>query len=179
VNAAIDITNKRFGNWRVIRRVQSTKHGDSRWECVCLDCSSFATTRGTLLRAGHYMRCLTCQPFQPKLRHFTRAQLQLRFHGDARPGRKTKEYFAWASMRQRCTNPRHRKYRYYGGRGIQICDRWLESYKHFLADVGRAPTRHHSIDRIDNDGNYEPGNVRWATIDVQRANQRPSIQGSL
>jgi hypothetical protein len=72
----------------------------------------------------------------------------------------------------RCQNVRDRKYHLYGGRGIQISDRWRSNFSAFLADVGRRPTRHHSIDRINSDGNYEPGNVRWATATEQNRNRR-------
>jgi len=93
-------------------------------------------------------------------------------HGDA-GGHRAPEYQAWANMRDRCFNPRRSTYRYYGGRGITVCDRWWNSYENFLADVGRRPGPGYSLDRIDVNGNYEPGNVRWATRSQQNANQRP------
>lgn len=73
----------------------------------------------------------------------------------------------WSTMIYRCTNPRANNWAYYGGRGIRVCKRWRDSYEAFLADVGPRPTRDHSLDRIRKDGNYEPGNVRWATSKVQ------------
>ncbi len=82
------------------------------------------------------------------------------------------EYDCWAKMIQRCTNPRANGYKYWGGRGITICPRWRQSYQAFLEDVGPRPTNKHAIDRIDNAGNYEPGNVRWVTRDVQNRNRR-------
>lgn len=72
-------------------------------------------------------------------------------------------YTCWLAMIDRCTDPRYANYHRYGGRGIQVCDQWRQSYEAFLADMGERPSRDHSLDRIDNDGNYEPGNVRWAT----------------
>ena len=80
-------------------------------------------------------------------------------------------YKTWQDMRQRCGNPKDKDYRYYGGRGISVCDQWLNSYHAFEKDMGPRPEGM-SMDRIDNDGNYEPGNVRWATPKQQRANQR-------
>lgn len=74
-------------------------------------------------------------------------------------------------MIQRCTNPKNTKYRNYGGRGIKVCDRW-RNFKEFVKDVGMPPTSKHTLERIDNDGDYEPNNVRWATYTEQNLNQR-------
>ncbi len=81
------------------------------------------------------------------------------------------EYKTWASMKQRCYNPNSNFYHRYGGRGITVCDRWRDSFEAFLDDIGLKPSRKHSIDRIDGEGNYEPGNVRWASPSVQQNNR--------
>ena len=86
---------------------------------------------------------------------------------------KSPEYKVWSSMKNRCTNEKAEKYRIYGGRGISVCARWLESFSAFYEDMGGRPTGKHSIDRIDNSGGYEPDNCRWSTAKEQRANQRP------
>jgi hypothetical protein len=78
-------------------------------------------------------------------------------------------------MRERCFDPSVRQYPNYGGRGIVVCDRWRYSFENFKADMGQPPTREHSVDRIDNDGNYEPGNCRWATTLEQSRNKRTNV----
>jgi hypothetical protein len=84
----------------------------------------------------------------------------------------TLEYHAWQQMRLRCTDPKHAAYPNYGGRGITVCERWLESVADFIADVGPKPTPKHELDRIDNDRGYEPDNCRWATRKVNDRNRR-------
>jgi hypothetical protein len=87
--------------------------------------------------------------------------------------RSTPEYWAWANMKQRCHNPRHPNFFRYGACGVRVCERWRRSFTAFLADVGPRPGPGYTLDRIDNLGNYEPGNVRWATWTVQNGNRRP------
>ena len=84
---------------------------------------------------------------------------------------RTPEYRSWAEMKQRCFNPNHKQYSDYGGRGITVCDRWL-NFKNFLADMGSRPSPKHSLDRINNDGDYCPDNCRWATKAEQVNNRR-------
>ncbi len=93
-------------------------------------------------------------------------------HGEARSEKRTAEYAIWLSMITRCTNPKANNYHLYGGRGIRICDKWRQSFMEFLSDVGRRPHPDLTIDRLDNDGHYEPGNVRWSTIKEQGNNRR-------
>jgi len=93
-------------------------------------------------------------------------------HGHARAASgPSPEYKAWASMINRCTCPKRKDYKHYGGRGIGVCRRWAD-FRSFLGDIGLRPSPQHSLDRINNDGNYEPGNVRWATRSEQHRNMR-------
>jgi hypothetical protein len=92
-------------------------------------------------------------------------------HGDCSRTRRSPEHQAWQNMRARCLRPTHPRYADWGGRGITVCARW-QSFENFLADMGRRPSSNHSLDRIDNDGNYEPGNCRWATRSQQQHNRR-------
>ena len=94
-------------------------------------------------------------------------------HGCNTSGGRTPEYRAWESMVQRCTNPKHAKWKTYGGRGIAVCDRW-RSFAAFLEDMGLRPSTEHSLDRKDNDRGYEPGNCRWATRKEQMRNRTVS-----
>lgn len=94
-------------------------------------------------------------------------------HGESH-SRRTPEYRVWSNMRDRCLNPRHPNYKHYGGRGVRICPAWA-SYGCFLADMGRRPSAHHSLDRVNNDGDYTPANCRWALKSEQQRNKRGAI----
>lgn len=85
------------------------------------------------------------------------------------------EYSVWNNMLQRCTNPNNPTFQYYGARGITVCDRWASSFANFFADMGSRPSPDHSIERRDVNGNYEPGNCYWATLDVQHSNRRDNV----
>jgi hypothetical protein len=87
-------------------------------------------------------------------------------------GKRRPEYNVWHNMKKRCTKPKYQAYKDYGGRGISVCDRWLNSFANFFEDMGERPTNKHSLDRENNDGNYEPSNCRWATKEEQNSNKR-------
>lgn len=121
--------------------------------------SSAALTTTIHLRDEQHMATFSVLK-QPKLRH-----------GHTRNGRRTPEHSSWTAMLKRCSDPNHAAFPRYGGRGISVCDRWL-LFENFLTDMGPRPSLQHSLDRYpNNDGNYEPGNVRWATKAEQGTNK--------
>ncbi len=133
--------------------------------CLC-DCGAMTDVRGDHLRSGETRSCGCLR------RDVGRAVGAMTTHGHARGGGCSPEYSAWCAMVQRCTVVTTAGYENYGGRGIAVCDRWRESFEAFLADMGKRTSPRHSLDRINNDGNYEPGNCRWATAQEQRRNTR-------
>lgn len=166
----IEMIGRRFGRLLVTGEAESQRApcGKVRRNyTVRCDCGVEKSTDGSALRKGRTKSC-GCL-------HFEQLPSLGWKHGDAPSGGKVPEYTTWNCMNQRCGNPKAGNYERYGGRGIRVCERWKSSYADFLADVGRRPSPRHSLDRYpDNDGNYEPGNVRWATGKEQQANRRNS-----
>lgn len=158
-----DLTGQIFGRLIVIGRAKP-RGTNPYWECRC-DCGVTIESLQHRLKTGRTKSC-GCLKAELLSAYSYR-------HGDARRGNASPEYGAWAEMIQRCTNPKQKRYADYGGRGIHVCERWLNGFENFLADMGRRPTSEHSIDRYpNNDGNYEKTNCRWATRLEQAANKR-------
>jgi hypothetical protein len=152
-----DLTGAKFGKLTVISfGGRAGKYKSIRWNCIC-SCGATTTTYASSLLSGGSKSC-GC------LRKETKPTLR---HGKSH----TKEHRIWSHMKGRCQNPTDHKYHDYGGRGITVCERW-QIFENFFEDMGQAPAPRHSIDRINNDGNYEPTNCRWATPTQQARNQR-------
>lgn len=167
MRSSYDITDQRFGRLVALERAGRTPDGKSLWRVRC-DCGTVKAVRLQLLLRGHTRSCGCLQRERAAA-----AASRRRKHGHAVGGRISPEYQAWQQMRTRCYNSNHVAWEHYGGRGIQVCRRWRESFPAFLEDVGPRPSDGHSLDRIDVNGDYEPSNVRWATAKQQAANRRP------
>ena len=155
-------TGEKYGKLTIVKEVASyispSGHKLRKVLCQC-ECGKKKSVFYNRLRVGDTKSC-GCIYKEP------------RKHGSAFRGKQTSEYRAWCSMKYRCLNPNSKDYKMYGAKGITIHPEWILSFHNFIKHIGLKPSREYSLDRINPTGNYEPGNVRWATAREQRINQK-------
>lgn len=153
-----ELKGQTFGKWKVLERVENDKNG-GYWLCQCV-CGTQKVVFGGELRRGKSKQCKSCGLKQGATKH-----------GYGTRGNISSEYRCWAAIKTRCYNKNSKRYSEWGGRGIKVFPDWVESFEKFLEYMGDKPSKEYSIDRINNDGNYEPGNVRWASPKTQSNNR--------
>lgn len=160
----IELSGKRFGKLLVLKENGRNKSGKPMWDCVC-DCGSKVNKTGASLISNQTKSCGCLQKEMASKAHIKHGMSKI----------KSPEYYAWVNIKTRCYNTKLPDFKDYGGRGIKVCDRWLESFENFYQDMGKRPSNKHSIDRYpNNDGNYEPSNCRWGT-NIEQANNKRNI----
>ena len=166
-----DLSGQRFGRLVVIEKTEERNRGSVVWRCLC-DCGKECLISSASLKKGrNSCGCLRKEILSRKIKE----QKPRLTHGM----KHTKDYYRWSSMKDRCHNPNCKGFKDYGGRGIKVCDEWYQDFQSYYDYVSKLPhygEEGYSLDRIDNDGNYEPGNVRWATRRNQNLNRRDSIR---
>jgi hypothetical protein len=152
-----NIAGQKFGRLLVIERAGVSKHRMALWKCVC-DCGKITVVSTGTLTTGQTKSCGCLRIEKTSSHHLSR----------------TLAYRVWGGMMARCYNPKSNRYESYNGRGIGVCHRWHE-LEAFVEDMGQPPSGHYSIERINNDGDYEPSNCKWGTSKEQARNRRSTL----
>jgi hypothetical protein len=160
----IDLTGRIFGRLTVKSRIVPPK-GRTLFVCAC-ECGNEVTVNGSDLQTGNNVSCGCFRT--------TRIGKVNYKHGAASKNDLTGAYRSWRAMKDRCHNEDNINFKAYGARGVKVCDRWIESFENFFADMGERPEGQ-SLDRIDVNGDYEPANCRWASVTEQARNQRINV----
>lgn len=162
----IDLTGKRFGKLIVVYETTNRSgSGSLLWLCKC-DCGGTKEIISASLRSGATTSC-GCYGNEVLSKYRTK-------HGQCHRSGRVPEYQIWDAMIQRCTNPKQSQYHDYGGRGIKVCDKWMK-FESFLEDMGYRPSKQYTLDRVDNDGDYELANCKWRTRHKQSRNRRSNV----
>jgi hypothetical protein len=147
----------KIGRWTVLEYVGMKGKSNSYYSCRC-DCGTLSTVSTQSLTSGNSTRCLHCRSGGHKI------------HGHNRNNKPTPTYKTWHTMKIRCSNPKSNRWKYYGGKGVKVCERWND-FKNFLADMGERPVGM-TLDRINTNGDYTPDNCKWSTYKEQNNNRR-------
>lgn len=169
-----DLTGMCFTRLTVLKLAYKNTHKESYWRCRCV-CGRLRIIRGSSLKRGVSKSC-GCLAKESWLKRIT-------CHGESRNIMISREYQLWRNINKRCYEKTNISYPFYGGRGIKVYPLWRKSYTAFrnylLDSIGRRPSEKHSLDRLDNNGNYEPKNLRWATAKDQAGNRRSRQKGGV
>jgi len=157
----IDLTDRKFGRLKALKRVEN-RGKRVYWLCEC-DCGTTKEIQGAHLKNGMISSCGCLNRELIIARNLK--------HGEGKDGHITREYRAWLHMKGRCTIPTDKAYSWYGGRGIGVYDQWKENFRSFLNDMGRCP-KGYTLQRMNNDGDYEPSNCLWSPPEDQVKNKR-------